>query len=128
MGANLGPTSGPLLPSGAGTLWSGMLIAPAGPRIRRLPAGRGASATIRGVGHVSCSIAVYKSSVISRISSRSSVAEAVDFWQRIHKGESVGVELAGYGQVGARMLGITVHDHVIVGRQGHVSLKAKGLI
>ncbi len=27
-----------------------------------------------------------------------------------------------------RLLGITVHDHVIVGRQGHVSLKAKGLI
>ena len=27
-----------------------------------------------------------------------------------------------------RLLGIVVHDHVIVGRQGHVSLKAKGLI
>jgi DNA repair protein RadC len=27
-----------------------------------------------------------------------------------------------------RHLGITVHDHVIVGREGHVSLKAKGLI
>lgn len=27
-----------------------------------------------------------------------------------------------------RLLGITVHDHVIVGRHGHVSLKAKGLI
>jgi DNA repair protein RadC len=27
-----------------------------------------------------------------------------------------------------RLLGITVHDHVIIGRQGHVSLKAKGLI
>ncbi len=27
-----------------------------------------------------------------------------------------------------RLLGIAVHDHVIVGRQGHVSLKAKGLI
>lgn len=27
-----------------------------------------------------------------------------------------------------RLLGITVHDHVIVGRQGHVSLRAKGLI
>ncbi|MBU6266224.1 MAG: DNA repair protein RadC [Sphingomonadales bacterium] len=25
-------------------------------------------------------------------------------------------------------LGITVHDHVIIGREGHVSLKAKGLI
>ena len=27
-----------------------------------------------------------------------------------------------------RLLGITVHDHVIVGSEGHVSLKAKGLI
>jgi DNA repair protein RadC len=27
-----------------------------------------------------------------------------------------------------RLLGLTVHDHVIVGREGHVSLKAKGLI
>lgn len=27
-----------------------------------------------------------------------------------------------------RLLGIVVHDHVIIGRQGHVSLRAKGLI
>jgi DNA repair protein RadC len=27
-----------------------------------------------------------------------------------------------------RLLSITVHDHVIIGREGHVSLKAKGLI
>lgn len=27
-----------------------------------------------------------------------------------------------------RLLGIVVHDHVIVGREGHVSLKAKGLV
>ncbi len=27
-----------------------------------------------------------------------------------------------------RLLGILVHDHVIIGREGHVSLKAKGLI
>lgn len=27
-----------------------------------------------------------------------------------------------------RLLGITVHDHVIVGREGHVSLRGKGLI
>ena len=27
-----------------------------------------------------------------------------------------------------RLLGIAVHDHVIVGREGHVSLRAKGLI
>ncbi|WP_229822446.1 RadC family protein [Novosphingobium arvoryzae] len=28
----------------------------------------------------------------------------------------------------AGLMGIVVHDHVIIGRQGHVSLKAKGLI
>ncbi|WP_126172721.1 RadC family protein [Altericroceibacterium xinjiangense] len=27
-----------------------------------------------------------------------------------------------------RLLGLTVHDHVIVGREGHVSMRAKGLI
>jgi len=27
-----------------------------------------------------------------------------------------------------RLMGITVHDHVIIGREGHVSLKARGLI
>ena len=27
-----------------------------------------------------------------------------------------------------RLLGLGVHDHVIVGREGHVSLRAKGLI
>lgn len=27
-----------------------------------------------------------------------------------------------------RLLGVTVHDHVIVGREGHVSLRSKGLI
>ena len=27
-----------------------------------------------------------------------------------------------------RLLGIAVHDHVIIGRNGHVSLRAKGLI
>jgi DNA repair protein RadC len=27
-----------------------------------------------------------------------------------------------------RLLGVTVHDHVIIGREGHVSLKARGLI
>jgi DNA repair protein RadC len=27
-----------------------------------------------------------------------------------------------------RLLGVTVHDHVIMGREGHVSLRAKGLI
>jgi DNA repair protein RadC len=28
----------------------------------------------------------------------------------------------------ARNLGIVLHDHLIVGRQGHVSLKSRGLI
>ena len=27
-----------------------------------------------------------------------------------------------------RLLGVTVHDHIIVGRSGHVSLRSKGLI
>ena len=27
-----------------------------------------------------------------------------------------------------RILGVTVHDHVVVGREGHVSLRAKGLL
>jgi len=27
-----------------------------------------------------------------------------------------------------RLLNITVHDHIIVGRSGHVSLRSKGLI
>ena len=27
-----------------------------------------------------------------------------------------------------RHMGVTVHDHVIIGREGHVSLRAKGLI
>ena len=31
------------------------------------------------------------------------------------------------GEAG-KFLGITVHDHLIVGREGHVSLRAKGLI
>ena len=28
----------------------------------------------------------------------------------------------------AGLMGIVVHDHVIIGRQGHVSLRAKGLV
>lgn len=27
-----------------------------------------------------------------------------------------------------RLLGVTVHDHVVIGREGHVSMKARGLI
>jgi SAM-dependent methyltransferase len=33
----------------------------------------------------------------------------VDGWRRM-RGDAVGVELAGYGQVGARMLGVNIHD------------------
>ncbi len=38
---------------------------------------------------------------------------AVDYWQRVVGGEAVGVELADYGQVGARELGITVYDRLL---------------
>ena len=32
------------------------------------------------------------------------------------------------GGFAGRLLGVTVHDHVIIGREGHTSLRAKGLI
>ena len=38
---------------------------------------------------------------------------AVDYWQRTGRGDAVGVELADYGQVGARLLGITVHNRLL---------------
>ena len=38
---------------------------------------------------------------------------AVDYWQRIVGGEAIGVELADYGQIGARHLGITVYDRLL---------------
>ena len=38
---------------------------------------------------------------------------AVDGWSRLGRGEAIGVELADYGQVGARLLGITVHDQLL---------------
>lgn len=38
------------------------------------------------------------------------------------------VQITGRIAEAGRLLGITVHDHVIIGREGHVSLKAKGLI
>jgi DNA repair protein RadC len=38
------------------------------------------------------------------------------------------IQITGRIAEAGRLLGITVHDHVIVGREGHVSLKAKGLI
>lgn len=38
---------------------------------------------------------------------------AVDGWSRLKRGEAIGVELADYGQVGARLLGITVHDELL---------------
>ncbi len=38
------------------------------------------------------------------------------------------IEITRHIAEAGRLLGIVVHDHVIVGRDGHVSLKAKGLI
>jgi len=38
------------------------------------------------------------------------------------------IQITGRIAEAGRLLGITVHDHVIIGREGHVSLKAKGLI
>lgn len=38
------------------------------------------------------------------------------------------IQITGRIAEAGRLLGIVVHDHVIVGREGHVSLKAKGLI
>ena len=38
---------------------------------------------------------------------------AVDFWQRVRGGQAVGVELADYGEIGARTLGITVHRRML---------------
>jgi len=38
---------------------------------------------------------------------------AVDFWRRVVGGEAVGIELADYGQIGARALGITVYDQLL---------------
>jgi DNA repair protein RadC len=38
------------------------------------------------------------------------------------------VEMTKQTQEAARALGIQLHDHIIVGRQGHASFKALGLI
>ena len=38
------------------------------------------------------------------------------------------IQITGHIAEAGRLLGIVVHDHVIIGREGHVSLKAKGLI
>ncbi|HYQ99143.1 MAG TPA: class I SAM-dependent methyltransferase, partial [Casimicrobiaceae bacterium] len=38
---------------------------------------------------------------------------AVDFWRRSVGGEAVGVELADYGQIGARALDVTVYDQLL---------------
>jgi DNA repair protein RadC len=38
------------------------------------------------------------------------------------------IHITGLIAEAGRLLGITVHDHVIIGRDGYVSLKAKGLI
>ncbi len=38
------------------------------------------------------------------------------------------IQITGRIAEAGRLLGVSVHDHVIVGREGHVSLRAKGLI
>jgi len=38
---------------------------------------------------------------------------ALDFWQRNRRGEAVGVELADYGEDGARALGVTIHRELL---------------
>ncbi|AZI34789.1 JAB domain-containing protein [Caenibius tardaugens NBRC 16725] len=38
------------------------------------------------------------------------------------------IQITGRIAEAGRLLGVTVHDHVIIGRQGHVSLRAKGLV
>ena len=38
------------------------------------------------------------------------------------------IQVTGRIAEAGRLLGIVVHDHVVIGRHGHVSLKAKGLI
>lgn len=38
------------------------------------------------------------------------------------------IQITGKIAEAGRLLGIVVHDHVIIGKEGHVSLKAKGLI
>ena len=38
------------------------------------------------------------------------------------------IQITGRIAEAGRLLGVTVHDHVIIGRHGHVSLRAKGLV
>jgi DNA repair protein RadC len=38
------------------------------------------------------------------------------------------IEITNRISEAGRLLGVTVHDHVVIGREGHVSLRAKGLI
>ncbi|WP_235829516.1 RadC family protein [Croceicoccus estronivorus] len=38
------------------------------------------------------------------------------------------IQITNHIAEAGRLLGVTVHDHVIVGREGHVSLRAKGLV
>ena len=38
------------------------------------------------------------------------------------------IEITNRISEAGRLLGIVVHDHVIIGREGHTSLRAKGLI
>lgn len=38
------------------------------------------------------------------------------------------IEITNRISEAGRLLGVSVHDHVVIGREGHVSLRAKGLI
>lgn len=38
------------------------------------------------------------------------------------------IQITGKIAEAARLLGITLHDHIIIGKEGHVSLRAKGLV
>jgi DNA repair protein RadC len=38
------------------------------------------------------------------------------------------IQITGRIAEAGRLLGITLHDHLVIGREGHVSLKAQGLI
>ena len=38
------------------------------------------------------------------------------------------IQITGRIAEAGRLLGVTVHDHVIIGREGHVSLRSKGLV
>ena len=46
----------------------------------------------------------------------------------VRQGGSGAQSAAALAEAAAKKLGIEVHDHLIIGRKGHVSLRAQGLI